>query len=569
MSYKSYRVDSSKSPQDAVSENETLKKNVRDNIGAAGSADLTSINAALTDLATAINDEVTRATKAEDDLNTSLSKDISDEVTNRTNQYNSLNTLITNLTSNLANYYLKTETYSAEEVDNLIGAINQFKFEIYASLESITKPSSSVLYLIGPDTSASGDQYEEYVYANSAFTKIGDTSIDLSSYSKAFSLENGRYITIEITYDESDVEKNHPIYTIKNTMPKVEIVSTDKSIGVTEVVDAENNIVSYDISLTLEDTEPEWARWATSTNSVNVTKNNTYYTLSPNFTNLAGNILPSAIGKGLYKVDMSFNITTSYDDMIVDYLDVEIMEDNRVIITERIDGIENVTDGDSIIYRDLSTVINKNVTSAFKIRVKTSSRLEDEGEPNLNVSLAKVHIFKVPPRSTVVNKGSTGIDEVKHDTSLSGKGIIGDLLKVNIAENGGIKQNEDGALEIDPDIMPEPTPATVVASGDGGKTSVEKDTQDENKYNVSSPEVAPAENTSVAVKYNTTSRRYEIYGPKVEQSLQFNNNLVNTRVDEETGETTFLLNIPLIWVVDEIPPESERAPLAVYMLRDK
>lgn len=569
MSYKSYRVDSSKSQQDVVSENETLKKNARDNIGAAGSADLTSINNALTSITTAINNEIDRATKAEGDLDTKLSKDISDEVTNRTTQYNSLNKLITDLTNSLANYYLKTETYSAEEVDNLIGAISQFKFEIYASLESITKPSSSVLYLIGPDTKASGDQYEEYVYANNAFTKIGDTSIDLSSYSKAFSLENGRYITIEITYAESDVEKNHPIYTIKNTMPKVEVVSTDKSIGVTEVVDAENNVVSYDISLVLEDIEPEWARW-TSTSSVNVTKNNTYYTLTPNFTRRAGNILPSAIEKGLYNVDMSFNITTSYDDMIVDYLDVEIMENDRVITLERIDDIENDTDGSSIIYRNISTVIDKNVTSEFKIRVITSSRLEDEGEPNLNVTLAKVHIFKVPPKSTVLNKGgSGGIDEVKHDTSLSGKGIIGDLLKVNIAENGGIKQNEDGALEIDPDIIPEPTPATVVASGDGGKTSVEKDHQDENKYKVSSPEVASAENTSVAVKYNVASRKYEIYGPKMEQSLQSNNNLINTSVNTETGETTFLLNIPLIFVVDKIPPDDERAPLAVYMLRDK
>ena len=41
--------------------------------------------------------------------------------------------------------------------------------------------ASNVLYLIGP-TGTGADKYEEYVYANNAFTKIGDTSIDLSGY---------------------------------------------------------------------------------------------------------------------------------------------------------------------------------------------------------------------------------------------------------------------------------------------------------------------------------------------------------------------------------------------------
>ena len=71
--------------------------------------------------------------------------------------------------------------YTKTEVDNLIGAIDQFHYEIYPSLASITNPASNVLYLIGP-TGTGSDKYEEYVYANSTFTKIGDTTIDLSPY---------------------------------------------------------------------------------------------------------------------------------------------------------------------------------------------------------------------------------------------------------------------------------------------------------------------------------------------------------------------------------------------------
>ena len=79
----------------------------------------------------------------------------------------------TNITS--SNLYTKTE------VDNLIGAIDQFRYEIAASTSAVTDPQSNVLYLIGP-TGSGSDKYEEYVYANNTWTKIGDTSIDLSGY---------------------------------------------------------------------------------------------------------------------------------------------------------------------------------------------------------------------------------------------------------------------------------------------------------------------------------------------------------------------------------------------------
>ena len=90
-----------------------------------------------------------------------------------------LSGFITKSVNDLTNYYLKSETYTKAEVAALIGAIRQFHYEIYASLPQ--SGESNVLYLIGP-TGSGSDRYEEYVYANNAFTKIGDTSIDLSGY---------------------------------------------------------------------------------------------------------------------------------------------------------------------------------------------------------------------------------------------------------------------------------------------------------------------------------------------------------------------------------------------------
>ena len=87
---------------------------------------------------------------------------------------------ITKSVSDLTNYYLKTDTYTQTEVNNLIASIQQFHYEIYANLSDITTPAGNVLYLIWPKGSGS-DLYEEYVYTTQ-FVKIWETSIDLSQY---------------------------------------------------------------------------------------------------------------------------------------------------------------------------------------------------------------------------------------------------------------------------------------------------------------------------------------------------------------------------------------------------
>lgn len=84
----------------------------------------------------------------------------------------------------LVNYYLKNEVYTKTEVANLIAAIQQFHYEIYASTSDVTSPQGNVLYLIGP-MGTGADKYEEYVYDTTKqepWVKIGDTSIDLSDY---------------------------------------------------------------------------------------------------------------------------------------------------------------------------------------------------------------------------------------------------------------------------------------------------------------------------------------------------------------------------------------------------
>lgn len=96
---------------------------------------------------------------------------------------------ITRSVNDLVNYYTKSQTYTQAEVNTLIGGIESIHFEFAASTSDVQDPQSNVIYLIGP-SGTGADQYEEYVYANNQWKKIGDTSIDLSGYATLTDLQN-------------------------------------------------------------------------------------------------------------------------------------------------------------------------------------------------------------------------------------------------------------------------------------------------------------------------------------------------------------------------------------------
>lgn len=85
---------------------------------------------------------------------------------------------ITNTVDDLTNYYLKSETLTTAEIQALVGQITSF--EVVTTLP-VSDIKTNVIYLLGPIGSGS-DRYEEYIYSNNTFVKIGETSVDLSNY---------------------------------------------------------------------------------------------------------------------------------------------------------------------------------------------------------------------------------------------------------------------------------------------------------------------------------------------------------------------------------------------------
>lgn len=83
-------------------------------------------------------------------------------------------------TCDLQNYYLKCETYQKCEVDTLIS--NFWWFEVVSVLPS-SDIKTNVIYLLWPIWTGN-DKYEEWIYYNNTWTKIWETTTDLSNYAK-------------------------------------------------------------------------------------------------------------------------------------------------------------------------------------------------------------------------------------------------------------------------------------------------------------------------------------------------------------------------------------------------
>lgn len=82
----------------------------------------------------------------------------------------------------LNNYYLKTQTYSKTEVNDLLASFSGLEFKIVDNISQVTE--SKYLYFIPASTSGTDNIYDEYLFIDGNAEYIGSYSsqIDLSNY---------------------------------------------------------------------------------------------------------------------------------------------------------------------------------------------------------------------------------------------------------------------------------------------------------------------------------------------------------------------------------------------------
>ena len=86
--------------------------------------------------------------------------------------------------NDLENYYLKTETYSAEEIDDLLSAITTLTLEVVTVLPT-TDISTTKIYLVPKTETEEQDIYLEYINLDgteNGYECIGSTKVDLTNF---------------------------------------------------------------------------------------------------------------------------------------------------------------------------------------------------------------------------------------------------------------------------------------------------------------------------------------------------------------------------------------------------
>lgn len=99
----------------------------------------------------------------------------------------SLTATLSAIITSLTNYYTKNETYSQEEVDQLVSVIKQFNVVVAASLPTASASTMNTIYLIPSSHSEQGNVKDEFITIQDGgsykWEQIGSTAVDLSGYS--------------------------------------------------------------------------------------------------------------------------------------------------------------------------------------------------------------------------------------------------------------------------------------------------------------------------------------------------------------------------------------------------
>lgn len=100
-----------------------------------------------------------------------------------------LSNFITNTVDNLLNYYKKSESYTKEEVNNIVSNIATLNIEVVESLP-VENISTSTIYLLAKENNEESNIYDEYIYVSNNWEKVGDTKVDLSNYATKTYVDN-------------------------------------------------------------------------------------------------------------------------------------------------------------------------------------------------------------------------------------------------------------------------------------------------------------------------------------------------------------------------------------------
>lgn len=110
--------------------------------------------------------------------------------------------IITKDVDDLLNYYKKSETFTKQEVNDLINAITTMDLRIVESLP-VEDISTTTIYLVPKSEAETNNAYDEYIYVSNSWEFIGSTEVDLTDYvmnTDYATVSKGGVVRINSTY---------------------------------------------------------------------------------------------------------------------------------------------------------------------------------------------------------------------------------------------------------------------------------------------------------------------------------------------------------------------------------
>lgn len=294
---------------------------------------------------------------------------------------------ITKAVNDLTNYYLKSETYTKEEVQSLISAINSITLQKVDSLPELGE--SNVIYLV-PKSGSGNDIYDEYIFIYGKPEHIGSTQVDLSNYvqeapkdGKTYGRNNGAW---------SEIVASNQYLDLTTLFPNESGTLSDEDYQ--KIVDAWENRVSL-------------ARVGDVYFSVNITKNEDSYGLSINMSGLnsfelKANLVVSVMMVSVYMNDKKYVIAMNYINLVNNGTGTKYLSDNGEYLTpptatsatagymsaedkKRVDDIVNFGTGSNTVTTLVNIPTSKRLvkatlSSASNLSINESARALNVGE---------------------------------------------------------------------------------------------------------------------------------------------------------------------------------------------
>lgn len=181
---------------------------------------------------------------------------------------------ITRSVNDLVNYYTKTDTYTKTEVQNLLDAIKQFRYEVVASLPAASASTMGTIYLVPSDNPDTQNVKDEFIAIQSGSTysweQIGSTAIDLSGYSTTVEMNAAIASALTSYYTKAQVDSL--VQTINAAIAQ-KAAQSDLNAEITRATGAEEKITkdlkSGELVAALAE---NLVSWAGSTQNANYTQ---------------------------------------------------------------------------------------------------------------------------------------------------------------------------------------------------------------------------------------------------------------------------------------------------------